>query len=118
YGRKSRRNAMSLANLLWVRQFFWDGRANSLEAQAVFPLTDVQEMGQSLSVSVQKLKQVPVYTTLFKKAIATGVSEEGLLMALAQFERTLIASGSAYDSYLSGTYHPTAAELNGLNLFH
>ncbi|MBD0260519.1 MAG: cytochrome-c peroxidase, partial [Cytophagales bacterium] len=54
-GTLTRRNAMSLANLLWVRNLFWDGRAGSLEAQAVVPLTDPHEMGQSLDESVRKL---------------------------------------------------------------
>src|SRR5882757_6857142 len=33
-GTPTKRNSMTLANLLWVRHFFWDGRAASLEAQA------------------------------------------------------------------------------------
>ena len=35
----TRRNSMSLTNLLWVRHFFWDGRASSLEVQAITPMT-------------------------------------------------------------------------------
>lgn len=34
------RSSMSLANLLWVRNFFWYGRSQGLEEQAAFPLTD------------------------------------------------------------------------------
>lgn len=30
-GKLQPRNTMSLANLLWVRHFFWDGRVNGLE---------------------------------------------------------------------------------------
>src|SRR5262245_32917846 len=36
-GTLTARNSMSLANLLWVRNFFWDGRAVGLEAQAKVP---------------------------------------------------------------------------------
>ncbi len=50
-GTLTRRNAMSLTNLLWVRNLFWDGRVASLEAQAVVPLTDPHGMGQSLAGS-------------------------------------------------------------------
>jgi cytochrome c peroxidase len=50
-GTLTRRNAMSLTNLLWVRNLFWDGRVASLKAQAVVPLTDPHEMGQSLAGS-------------------------------------------------------------------
>ena len=48
-GSLTERNSMSLANLLWVRNFFWDGRANGLEKQAETPLTNPHEMGQSLA---------------------------------------------------------------------
>ena len=55
-GTPTKRNAMSLANVLWIRNFFWDGRAASLETQAVTPLTDPHEMGQSLDSSATKLR--------------------------------------------------------------
>ncbi|PZR26633.1 MAG: cytochrome-c peroxidase [Azospira oryzae] len=112
------RNSMSLANLLWVRHFFWDGRAASLEAQAVIPLTDQREMGQSLAESVLKLKKDSEYVQLFDKAFgSSGITEAGIVKAIAQFERTLISSNSPYDHYLKGEYQPTEQELRGLKLF-
>lgn len=112
------RNAMSLANLLWVRNFFWDGRSSSLEDQAQFPLTDPHEMGQSLSESVKKLSGNTMYPPLFEQAFGTGkITETNILKALAQFDRTLISAGSDYDKYLAGAYKPTAQELRGLALF-
>lgn len=112
------RNTMSLANLLWVRNFFWDGRSSSLEEQAVFPLTDPHEMGQSLAESVTKLRQLPGYPPLFKAAFGSDkITEDQLLKALAQFERTLISADSPYDRYLAGIYQPTAPELRGMALF-
>ena len=42
-------NSMSLANLLWGPQhFFWNGRAATLEAQALVPLQHADEMAQDL----------------------------------------------------------------------
>lgn len=112
------RNTMSLANLLWVRNFFWDGRSAGLEAQAVFPLTDPHEMGQSLAESVTKLRQTSTYPTLFKAAFGSDqITEDQILKALAQFERTLISADSPYDRYLAGSYQPTASELRGMALF-
>lgn len=52
-GKPTRRNSMSLANLLWVKNLFWDGRVSGLEAQAAFPLTHPHEMGQSLEISAK-----------------------------------------------------------------
>ncbi len=112
------RNAMSLANLLWVRNFFWDGRAPGLEAQATFPMTDPHEMGQPLSVSVEKLKATALYPELFKAAFGTSeVQEYQIRKALAQFERSLISADSKYDHYLAGKYIPTASEQRGMKLF-
>jgi len=117
-GTLTARNSMSLANLLWVRNFFWDGRAQGLEAQAQTPLTDAHEMGQSLAASAQKLQKTKSYPPLFNKAFGTTViTGDHILKALAQFERTLISANSKYDQYLRGAYQPTAAELNGINLF-
>lgn len=113
------RNTMSLVNLLWVQNFFWDGRAKGLEAQAVTPLTDVHEMGQSLETSAKKLQKNKMYPALFRKAFGTdSITGTHIVYALAQFERTLVSANSKYDQYLQGTYKPTASELNGINLFY
>jgi cytochrome c peroxidase len=112
------RNSMALVNLLWVRNFFWDGRSASLEDQAVFPMTNPHEMGQSLEESVRKLQQTTTYPALFKKAFGVAsIDADKIKKALAQFERTLISADSPYDRYLAGTYQPTAQELRGMALF-
>lgn len=117
-GNFTARSAMSLANLLWVRNFFWDGRSQSLEAQAAFPLTDPHEMGQPLAETVKKLQKAAPYPALFQSAFGEGgITEQNVLKALAQFERTLISADSPYDRYLAGEYQPTAAELRGMQLF-
>ncbi len=118
HGALTSRNAMSLANLLWVRQYFWDGRASSLEEQAAFPLTDPHEMGQSLEESVRKLQATDAYPPLFKQAFGSDrITGSMLVKALAQFQRTLISSNAPYDRYLAGRYVPNEQELRGMTLF-
>ncbi|NML40605.1 cytochrome-c peroxidase [Chitinophaga sp. G-6-1-13] len=113
------RNTMSLANLLWVRQLFWDGRAGSLEEQAVTPLTALHEMGQSLVVSAAKLQKLPRYRALFRRAFGSdSITGDRIVKALAQFERTLISANSRYDQYLQGKYQPSVSESNGITLFY
>ncbi|TWV99667.1 cytochrome-c peroxidase [Chitinophaga pinensis] len=113
------RNTMSLVNLLWVRNFFWDGRVAGLEMQAAVPLTNAHEMGQSLAVSAALLSGEPVYRSLFSKAFGTdSMTGEGIVKALSQFERTLVSANAPYDQYLRGDYQPTVAELNGISLFY
>jgi cytochrome c peroxidase len=117
-GTSLERNTMSLSNLLWVRSFFWDGRARSLEAQAETPLTDAHEMGQPLQTSAEKLQGISAYPPLFREAFGSNtITGEKIIKALAQFERTLISAGSNYDKYLQGAYRPTPSEQNGIALF-
>lgn len=113
------RNSMSLANLLWARKFFWDGRAIGLEEQVVTPLTNPHEMGQSLEVSAQKLRETPAYLPLFKLVYGDeNITGDRIVKAIAQFERTLISANSRYDQYLRKAYQPTADELKGMELFN
>ena len=113
------RNTMSLANLLWVRRFFWDGRADGLEKQAETPLTGLHEMGQSLEASAQKLRAKKIYGSAFKNAFGSDdITGDRIVKALAQFERTLVSANSLYDKYLRGEYKATISELNGIALFY
>ncbi|HEV2479648.1 MAG TPA: cytochrome c peroxidase [Puia sp.] len=127
-GTPTKRNAMSLANSLWVRNFFWDGRAAGLEAQAVTPLTDPHEMGQSLDSSVLKLRALGSYDGAFSAAFGSGafdsaargaaaITPERIVRAIAQFERTLISANAPYDRYLQGLYRFTPLEQEGYELF-
>ena len=132
-GTPTKRNSMSLANLLWVRNFFWDGRASSLEAQAMVPLTDPHEMGQSMDSSVAKLRVSGFYESLFEAAFGSGgdaaatggagadgagsITADRIVKALGQFERTLISADAPYDKYIRGEYQLTAEESAGLALF-
>ncbi|EHQ30608.1 Di-heme cytochrome c peroxidase [Mucilaginibacter paludis DSM 18603] len=113
------RNSMALVNLLWTRKFFWDGRSASLEDQANIPLTNEHEMGQSLAISVQKLKQSAPYPALFKLVYGDqNITANRIVKAIAQFERTLISADSKYDQYLRHAYQLTPQELRGMELFN
>jgi len=53
-------NSMSLANLMWGPQhFFWNGRAISLEEQALVPIQHPDEMAQDLDELVDELAADP-----------------------------------------------------------
>lgn len=117
-GRTTNRSAMSLVNLLWVDRLFWDGRAKTLEEQALLPIQDVREMGLTLEELVQKLKAIPEYIPKFKEAFGTEeVSPDLVAKALAQFQRTLISAGSRYDKIARGEAQATAREQRAIDLF-
>lgn len=117
-GKPTTRNAMSLVNLLWVRRLFWNGRAESLEAQALVPLTHPDEMGLKPGQAAAILQRTPPYPALFRRVFRTDtITDAHVAKALAQFERTLISANAPYDRYLQGQYTLTEAESRGLRLF-
>lgn len=117
-GQVGTRNSMALANLLWVKRFFWDGRAASLEEQALDPIQNPVEMDESLPNALAELQATEVYPERFKAAFGSStITAENLAKALAQFQRTLISSNSKYDRFLRGDYQPTNLELQGIELF-
>lgn len=99
---------MALLNLAYVTDgFFWDGRAKTLEDQALRPVEDPIEMHNTWPNLVEKLKKHPNYPTLFRKAFGiddrSEITKELAAKAIAQFERILVSSGqSKYDVFLSG----------------
>ena len=110
-------NSMSLANLMWGSQhFFWNGRADSLEEQALIPIQHPDEMAQNLDELVDELEADEVYPGLFRSAYGK-ISAENIARALASFERTLISADSKYDRYLRGELKLDAEEELGRKLF-
>jgi len=122
-GIAGRRSAMSLANLAFnTNGFFWDGRAQSLEEQALIPVEDHIEMNERWPNVIEKFKRHPSYPALFRKAFGIEkkeeITKELAVRAIAQFERTLISADSRYDRviWLNDGW-PTDAERRGQELF-
>jgi len=110
-------NSMSLANLMWgPRHFFWNGRAASLEEQALVPIQHPDEMNQDLEELLDELASQPEYVRLFAAAYG-DISPESIASALASFERTLISSNSRYDQFLRGETRLSDLEEHGRKLF-
>lgn len=107
-GITGRRSAMSLLNVAYANNgLFWDGRAFTLEKQALLPVEDPIELHHTWPNVVEQLKTHPVYPELFRKAFGVehccDITKELVAKAIAQFERILISSGtSRYDEYVLG----------------
>lgn len=112
------RGTMSLVNVLWSTQLTWDGAFTTLETQALKPLENTVELHQPLTVGVGKLQASSAYPSLFLVAFGTStITNELVLKALAQFERTLISGSSRYDTYMVSRQGLTADEVAGLKLY-
>lgn len=117
-GQKGGRSAPAVINRLFSDAQFWDGRAASLEAQALGPIQNPIEMGNTLEAAVKKLDAIKGYRAAFQKAFGTEVTSEAIGKAIASFERTVLSGNSAYDRYKAGDHNalPASAQ-RGLALF-
>lgn len=114
------RNSMPLFNLAWNydQNFFWDGRAKTLEEQVFEPVTNPIEMNNTWEKAVASLQSNSQYPGMFEKAFGTPVIDSVLVSkAIAQFLRTLVSGNSRFDRYLLGTGTLTDSEINGFNVF-
>ena len=118
YNRKGRRNAQALLHLGAAQsRFFWDGRAASLEQQALMPLTDPVEMNQDLAKVPSILKQAG-YEPRFQVAFGEGINIAAVAKALSEYQRTLRPESTPFDAFLLGDSQALSdVELQGLHLF-
>jgi cytochrome c peroxidase len=102
-GRTVRRNSPTLLNVAYAAQLFHDGRENTLEQQVWGPLLARNEMGNSsIGALLEKVRRLADYAGRFETAFGRGPSMETLGMALASYERTLLAASSPFDRWYYG----------------
>jgi len=101
-GQKGGRSAPTVVNRLFSVEQFWDGRAEDLEAQALGPIQNPIEMGNTLEAVVEKLNAINGYRMKFKSVFGTEVSSEGIGKAIASFERTVLSGNSPFDRFKAG----------------
>jgi len=102
-GRRGARNTPTILNAMFNASQFWDGRADSLDAQAVMPLINADEMGnRSLEEVVERIKRIAEYSGQFEEVFNRPVTIEDVGKAIASYERTLVSGNSAFDRYIAG----------------
>ena len=99
---KGARNSPTVINAAYATSQFWDGRAKTLEDQAVGPVENPIEMGHTMTAVVAHLSTIPDYQERFKKVFGTGVTKENFAKAIAAFERTVLSGDSPYDRFVAG----------------
>ena len=115
-GRVGEFNSPALINLGWTSAspyrlpyegrffaLFWDGHAESLEEQAREPVSSPLEMDLPWSEAEARVREDPVYPGLFRAAFGdSAVTQDRIVKALAQFQRTLRSYESKWDRYQQG----------------
>lgn len=118
FGRKGPRNVPALVNRGYGKAFFWDGRAASLEEQALQPIENPNEFGHSVSEVIARLNSHPEYPPQFRVAFGWEVNAADLARALASYVRTILSGDAPADRFFAGdrdVFSPEARR--GLDVF-
>jgi cytochrome c peroxidase len=111
-------NAPTVINAAYAKAQFWDGRAATLEEQALGPIENPIEMGHKLDDVVAQLNEIDGYKERFQTVFGTDVTSDGIAKAIAAFERTVLSGDSAYDKFKAGDESAlTEAQKRGMELF-
>jgi cytochrome c peroxidase len=112
------RNAPSLSNLAWQKEFQWDGGVNNIEVQPLAPLTAPNEMAEDINNVINKLKKDNNYKLMFKAAYGDDeINSQRMLKAITQFICSLVSANSKYDKVKRGERTFTYAEQTGYTAF-
>ncbi|MFT6310294.1 MAG: cytochrome c peroxidase [Porticoccus sp.] len=120
-GAHATRSAPTLWNVAFLKSFFWDARASTLEEQVVGPLYSPIEMGNNPVKLLSDLNGNELYTRLFDDAFPTGseaITLEQIYTAIIAFQTSLISLNSRYDQYAHGNHKAlNPNELEGMNIY-
>jgi len=108
-GRTGARNVPTLINRVYGKSHFLDGRAESLERQAIEPIQNPKEMDMTLEEVVARLR---------RDRRTSNITSEELARALASYVRTILSGNAPIDRYMNGEREALSEEARrGLNLF-
>ena len=113
------RNAPTIMGAAFQKHLMWDGRADSLEDQALLPLANLKEMHGDFIDIEKTINQIPEYVSEFKAVFGTDkIALIQVQQAIATFERTIEPGRSRFDIFLAGQSAALSDnELHGLHLF-
>lgn len=118
FGTAGGRQAPTVYNTGFLPLQFWDGRAGSLEEQAIGPIHNPIEMAETHETVVPKIAKIPGYQKQFQLIFGGGASLQHIAEAIAAFERTIVSQNSAFDKYVLGDSKAMdEAAVRGMALF-
>lgn len=100
FNRLGERNTPSVMNQTDRNFYFWDGRAETLEEQALGPMENHVEMDFPLTLTVRRLKNNQEYMAAFRHVYGEVPSKALLARAMAAYERSLETSNTVFDKYI------------------
>jgi cytochrome c peroxidase len=114
------RRTPTILNTAWAESLFWDGRAGSLEEQALSPIAAKDEMNLPIERAVARIESIEGYRILFTRAYpGEKLGKDTLAKAIATFERTVVSAKAPFDEWIDGNEQaiPESAK-RGFDLFN
>jgi len=117
-GQRGGRSAPTVINSAYQAFQFWDGRAKSLEQQALGPIANPIEMNLPIEKAVEKIGSIQGYQEQFQKVFGEPVTAVNLGKAIAAFERTILSGDAPYDRVRAGDESALSSQAReGMQLF-
>jgi cytochrome c peroxidase len=97
------RHTPTILNTAWAAALFWDGRAETLEEQALGPIQAAGEMNMPLDSLVGRMNASPEYKAMFRRAYpGSPITAEVIAKAIGVFERSVVSGQAPFDRWVSG----------------
>lgn len=120
-GKQLTRHSPIMWNVGYLPRFYWDGRAESLEAQgtAAWAGGNMGVGKENLEAKAKELAKIKGYKKQFDEVFpGTGVTPETIIQAISAYERTLVCDDTAYDKFATGDKSALdAKQKQGLEVF-
>lgn len=115
-----RRNALPVQNMLWEKEFFWDGGVPNLDLVPLNAIQSPVEMDADPGEVLARLRQNAQYKAMFKAAYGSEeITTAAFLKSFSQFMAMLVSANSRYDKYVRAEAGGdlSSEELAGLSIF-
>ena len=97
------RSSPTLWNIGYHKEFYWDGRSDSLEKQAMAAWKGGNMgVGEKTGEIAAKINALAGYKAQFQKVFQSDATPENMMKAIAAYERTIISGNTAWDRYRAG----------------
>jgi cytochrome c peroxidase len=114
------RRSPTIINLAFGNAFMWDGRAGSLEEQALGPIQASVEMNMPLGELVRRVSGIGSYAEAFAEVFpGETITAKTIAKAIATYERTVVSGRAPFDAWIEGDEKAISAEAkDGFVLFN
>jgi cytochrome c peroxidase len=113
------RSSPTLWNIGYHKEFYWDGRSDSLEKQAMAAWKGANMgVGEKTDEIVAKINALQDYRSQFQKVFQSDATADNMMKAIAAYERTIIGGNTKWDRWRAGDQSAISqSAYRGWNIF-